>query len=158
VQETVQCTDAALIVMPGDDVIDPNLITHSTVPCQPLINCGATSMKEAWKISSTLSSLSPIFVSKQPTTHYHPNQSLALVSIQVGGELDVSLGLGTMGVFQIPTPYSPTPYPKVGILFYRAHYLAGNTAPIDALCQAFAQRHLQPIPICLFPARPRCAS
>jgi len=39
VQETVQCTDAALIVMP-DDALDPDLITHSTVPCQPLTNCG----------------------------------------------------------------------------------------------------------------------
>jgi len=126
VQETVQCTDAALIVMPG--VIDPNLITHSTVPCQPLINCGATSMKEAWKISSTLSSLSPIFVSK-PTTHYHPNQSLALVSIQgVGwGTRCLSGDWGQWGVFKslLPTPYSLLP--KVGILFYRAHYLAGNT-------------------------------
>jgi len=61
------------------------------------------------------------------------------------GELDVLWGLGTWEYSKslLPTPY---PYPKVGILFYRAHYLVG-TPPIDALCQAFAQRHLQPIPI-----------
>jgi len=34
----VQRTGAALIVMPGMTLVD--LITHSTVPCQPLTNCG----------------------------------------------------------------------------------------------------------------------
>jgi cobaltochelatase CobN len=36
---------------------------------------------------------------------------------------------------------------KVGILFYRAHYLAGNTTPINALCQALAKRQLEAVPI-----------
>ncbi|NEP35368.1 cobaltochelatase subunit CobN, partial [Moorena sp. SIO3B2] len=36
---------------------------------------------------------------------------------------------------------------KVGILFYRAHYLAGNTAPIDGLCQALVERGLEPVPV-----------
>jgi cobaltochelatase CobN len=42
---------------------------------------------------------------------------------------------------------SQFPIPKVGILFYRAHYLAGNTAPIDALCQALVERQLEPVPV-----------
>jgi cobaltochelatase CobN len=37
--------------------------------------------------------------------------------------------------------------PKVGILFYRAHYLAGNTKVIDALCEALVQKNLQPVPV-----------
>jgi cobaltochelatase CobN len=32
-------------------------------------------------------------------------------------------------------------------LFYRAHYLAGNTLPIDALCQALVERQLEPVPV-----------
>ncbi|MFN6499580.1 MAG: cobaltochelatase subunit CobN [Nostoc sp. DedQUE01] len=52
----------------------------------------------------------------------------------------------------VPSPHSPvpsahSPVPKVGILFYRAHYLAGNTKVIDALCQALVQKNLQPVPI-----------
>ncbi|MHC5824595.1 MAG: cobaltochelatase subunit CobN, partial [Nostoc sp.] len=39
------------------------------------------------------------------------------------------------------------PMPKVGILFYRAHYLAGNTKVIDALCEALVQKNLQPVPV-----------
>ena len=35
----------------------------------------------------------------------------------------------------------------VGILFYRAHYLAGNTRVIDAIAQSLTQRGLRPLPI-----------
>ncbi len=36
---------------------------------------------------------------------------------------------------------------QVAILFYRAHYLAGNTKPIDAICEALTKRNLSPLPI-----------
>ncbi|MCC5658803.1 cobaltochelatase subunit CobN [Nostoc sp. XA010] len=42
---------------------------------------------------------------------------------------------------------SQSPLPKIGILFYRAHYLAGNTKVIDALCEALVQKNLQPVPV-----------
>ncbi|ODG99798.1 cobaltochelatase subunit CobN, partial [Nostoc sp. KVJ20] len=49
--------------------------------------------------------------------------------------------------FQYPMPHAPCPMPKIGILFYRAHYLAGNTKVIDALCEALVQKNLQPVPV-----------
>ncbi|MEH2259460.1 cobaltochelatase subunit CobN [Nostoc sp.] len=42
---------------------------------------------------------------------------------------------------------APCLMPKIGILFYRAHYLAGNTKVIDALCEALVQKNLQPVPV-----------
>jgi cobaltochelatase CobN len=46
------------------------------------------------------------------------------------------------------SPSSPQPLAsKVGILFYRAHYLAGNTKVIDALCDALTKRNLTPVPV-----------
>ncbi|MEM9092222.1 MAG: cobaltochelatase subunit CobN, partial [Cyanobacteria bacterium P01_F01_bin.53] len=36
---------------------------------------------------------------------------------------------------------------SVGILFYRAHYLAGNTKVIESLCYALEKRRLRPVPI-----------
>ncbi|MBW4691865.1 MAG: cobaltochelatase subunit CobN [Lyngbya sp. HA4199-MV5] len=36
---------------------------------------------------------------------------------------------------------------SVAIVFYRAHYLAGNTAAIEALCEALMERNLRPVPI-----------
>ncbi|BDI17957.1 hypothetical protein ANSO36C_37590 [Nostoc cf. commune SO-36] len=49
--------------------------------------------------------------------------------------------------FQCPMPNAQCPIPKIGILFYRAHYLAGNTKVIDALCEALVQKNLQPVPV-----------
>ncbi|MBD2511274.1 cobaltochelatase subunit CobN [Nostoc muscorum FACHB-395] len=45
------------------------------------------------------------------------------------------------------SPCPQSPIPKIGILFYRAHYLAGNTKVIDALCEALVQKNLQPVPV-----------
>ncbi|MHC5595956.1 MAG: cobaltochelatase subunit CobN, partial [Nostoc sp.] len=50
-------------------------------------------------------------------------------------------------ISQSPIPNAPCPMPKIGILFYRAHYLAGNTKVIDALCEALVQKNLQPVPV-----------
>ncbi|HEU5418764.1 MAG TPA: cobaltochelatase subunit CobN [Streptosporangiaceae bacterium] len=40
-----------------------------------------------------------------------------------------------------------TTAPTVGIVYYRAHELAGNTAFIDALCAAIAERGARPMPV-----------
>src|ERR1022692_3328173 len=37
--------------------------------------------------------------------------------------------------------------PVVGVVFYRAHELAGNTAFVDPLCAALAQRGATPLPV-----------
>ncbi|NES97600.1 MAG: cobaltochelatase subunit CobN, partial [Desertifilum sp. SIO1I2] len=59
-----------------------------------------------------------------------------------------------VGVY--PFPQKPVNVEgKVGILFYRAHYLAGNTAPIEALCQALIQRHVEPVPLFVSSLRDR---
>ncbi|MFN3678554.1 cobaltochelatase subunit CobN [Thermosynechococcus sp.] len=50
------------------------------------------------------------------------------------------------GTYPITAPIA-SDWPQVGILFYRAHYLAGNTVVIDALAQAVVQRQLAPVPV-----------
>jgi cobaltochelatase CobN len=42
---------------------------------------------------------------------------------------------------------APSATPTVGIIYYRAHELAGNTAFIDALCTAVAARGARPLPV-----------
>ncbi|MGK7890227.1 MAG: cobaltochelatase subunit CobN [Leptolyngbyaceae cyanobacterium] len=42
---------------------------------------------------------------------------------------------------------SSSSQPQVGILFYRAHYLAGNTAVIDTLCHTLSHLGMTPVPI-----------
>jgi cobaltochelatase CobN len=48
------------------------------------------------------------------------------------------------------TRWLPDGLPSQGgaaIIFYRAHYLSGNLAAIEALCQALVDRNLTPVPI-----------
>ncbi|GGS31932.1 MULTISPECIES: cobaltochelatase subunit CobN [Actinokineospora] len=37
--------------------------------------------------------------------------------------------------------------PRVGVLYYRAHHIAGNTAFVEALCDAVEERGGQPVPV-----------
>lgn len=126
VRETVQATGAALIVLPGDERPDLDLISHSTV--------SLAAVNQVWR-----------YFCEGGVENYV--NALKFVA-------DISLG-------QSYNPPLPQPIPRVGlygfeqastaarvgILFYRAHYLAGNTAPIEALCQALRARKLQVVPI-----------
>jgi cobaltochelatase CobN len=126
VRETVQATGAALIVLPGDERPDLDLISHSTV--------SLAAVNQVWR-----------YFCEGGVENYV--NALKFVA-------DISLG-------QSYNPPLPQPIPRVGlygfeqastaarvgILFYRAHYLAGNTAPIEALCQALRARQLQVVPV-----------
>ena len=48
-----------------------------------------------------------------------------------------------------PLPGGPVPAdgPAVAVVFYRAHELSGNTAFVDTLCEALAQRGATPLPV-----------
>jgi cobaltochelatase CobN len=152
-QETVQRTGAALIVLPGDDRPDPDLISHSTVSLQTanqlwryLLEGGVENFVNALK-----------FVADTCLGHtYNPAapQSVPRVGVYSwsGGDGEQgSRGATNSGLTDsdsgLRTQDSLRQSPKVGILFYRAHYLAGNTAVIDALCEALAERGLEVVPV-----------
>jgi len=129
VQELVQQTGAALIVIPGDDRLDPNLISHSTLPLG--------NVNQLWRyfteggVDNAVNALQ--FVADSCLGHsYSPPAPQTIPRL---------------GLYPWAAPALPPQSAKVGILFYRAHYLAGNTAPIDALCQALVERNLEPVPL-----------
>lgn len=136
VQELVQRTGAALIVMPGDDRPDPNLISHSTVSLK-VVN-------QLWRyfteggVQNTVNALKFIADNCLGQTYYP-------AAPQVVPQL---------GHYPWPNDSAPKTA-RVGILFYRAHYLAGNTAPIDALCRALAERNFEPVPVFVLSLRDR---
>ncbi|MBC1275324.1 cobaltochelatase subunit CobN [Nostoc sp. UCD121] len=171
VQEIVQRNGRTLIVMPGDDAFDPNLISQSTVPLsvanqvwQYFSEGGVENFVNALQFISD----SCLLTAYNPPLP-RPIPRVGLYEWQVGGQR----GKGTRGQggqggqreleadpstselcsstsephSQSPIPNSQFPIPKIGILFYRAHYLAGNTKVIDALCQALVQKNLQPVPV-----------
>jgi len=135
-KETVENTGAALIVLPGDDRPDPDLIGHSTISLavanqlwRYFTEGGIVNFTNALKFVADAclgSSYNP-----------PPPQAVPLVGLIRWNN------------------NSQQAVKKVGILFYRAHYLAGNIAPIDALCAALAERQLEPLPLFVSSLRDR---
>ncbi|MBD2018819.1 cobaltochelatase subunit CobN, partial [Leptolyngbya sp. FACHB-36] len=138
VAETVQRTGAALIVLPGDDRPDADLMSHSTVPLSVanrlwryLVEGGSQNVTQALQFIAAAC----LGRSDRPL----PPQPVPPVGLY-NWQTDADNSNSEFGIRN-------SEFPKVGILFYRAHFLAGNTAPIDALCQALHQRHLAPVPV-----------
>lgn len=135
-KETAAQTGAALVVLPGDDRPDPDLISHSTVPLaivhpfwRYLTEGGVENLRHGlmWLCDRLLK------------THFDPPHPKTIPKVGIYPWYPAHLGESS--------PSEPTSRPGAGLLFYRAHYLAGNTAPIDALCTALWQRGLAPLPV-----------
>ncbi len=127
VQEIVERFGTKVIVIPGDDRPDPALSSRSSVPL--------TDVDQVWRyfteggvgnFRNLLGFLADRYLD-QPQIVESP-QPIPRV------------GLYPFPVFKIE-------HPRVGIVFYRAHYLAGNTEPIDALCQTLIDLNLTPVPV-----------
>ncbi|MEH1827052.1 MAG: cobaltochelatase subunit CobN [Nostoc sp.] len=169
VQEIVQRNGRTLIVMPGDDAFDPDLISQSTVPLaivnqiwQYFSEGGVENFVNALQFISD-SCLSTAYNPAPP----QPIPRVGLYEWGVGewgsrgageqgsrGELElrsstfeVDESTSELRLSTSEPQISQSPIPKIGILFYRAHYLAGNTKVIDALCEALVQKNLQPVPV-----------
>jgi cobaltochelatase CobN len=140
VKETVARTGAVLFVLPGDDRPDPDLISHSTVALSAVhqLWCyftegGVENLVNALKFVANCC----LGQSCQP----FPPQTISRIGLYSQLCLEQEGGKAQIGRTE------KVECCKVGLLFYRAHYLAGNTAPIDALCAALRERNLQPVPI-----------
>jgi cobaltochelatase CobN len=178
VKEIAERNSSTLIVIPGDDALDPDLISQSTVSLD-IVN-------QVWQyfrqggVENIVNALKFVADTCMSTT-FHPPLPKLVPSVGLykwGIEEDGETGTeqsrwcslsGTRSMGKLVLSRSevwgdegdevaenqqwemnnnyPCPMPKVGILFYRAHYLAGNTKVIDALCEALAQKNLQPVPI-----------
>ncbi|MBD2182420.1 cobaltochelatase subunit CobN [Aerosakkonema funiforme] len=132
VRETVEKSQKTLIVMPGDDRPDPHLFDRSTV--------SLTVVNQLWRyfteggVQNFVNALKFVADVCLGQT-YNPPPPAEVPRV---GLYRWEMGNGKQ---------AELPIAKVGILFYRAHYLAGNTTVIDALCQALFTRKLQPVPI-----------
>ncbi len=128
VGETVEKTGGKLIILPGDDRPDPDLMSHSTVSLK-IVNQLSDYLTEGG-IENYTNAL--LFLAKTCLNLPYNNHPPVAVP--------------RVGLYSEKNQQTPN-NPKVGLLFYRAHYLSGNTRPIDALCQALIERNLDPIPV-----------
>lgn len=127
VKETVATTGAALFAIPGEDRPDPDLMGHSTL--------SLSAVNRLWRYfteGGTENYLHALQFVCDLSLGSSYNPPPAKVVPRVGLCLERSL---------------PQPIARVGILFYRAHYLAGNTKAIAAVGKALAQRNLEPVSI-----------
>ncbi|WP_414564431.1 MULTISPECIES: cobaltochelatase subunit CobN [unclassified Anabaena] len=145
VQEIVQRQGTTLIVMPGDDGLDPELISQSTLPLgvvnqllQYFSEGGVENIVNALKFVSD-TCLGTKF-------NFLPPQGVPRVGLYEDWRLEDKHNNTSSSPYSL-LPIAHSLLPKVGILFYRAHYLSGNTKVIDALCTALVQRNLQPLPL-----------
>ena len=127
VQDIADRTGAKLIVVPGDDRPDPALTSRSTVPL--------VDVNQVWRY----------FTEGGVGNFKNLLRFLGDRYLGLGVGFDDPNVIPKVGLY--PFPVFKIEHPRVGILFYRAHYLAGNTAPIDAMCQALIDRDLTPVPI-----------
>jgi cobaltochelatase CobN len=126
-QEISQRTGAKLVLIPGDDKPDVSLSSRSTLPL--------VEVNQVWRYFleggiENAKQLLSFLANKGVDRNFH------IQAPQIVAKADL-----------YDFPGTETAISKVGILFYRAHYLSGNLGAIDALCQALVDREIQPVPI-----------
>jgi cobaltochelatase CobN len=135
VEELAERTGAKLIILPGDERPDPNLLSHSTVSLteanqvwQYMIEGGVDNYCNLLKFMATQ------FLHRD--YEVLPPQPVPRIGVLCKTQNACSF-------CSLDSPQTA----KVAILFYRAHYLSGNTAVVHALCDALRQQNLTPVPI-----------
>jgi cobaltochelatase CobN len=138
----------ALAVLPGEDRDDPRLVEASTLPAHELNtllrffreggeeNLGALLRRLARHSGARIEAPEPRPVPR--TAGYIPGE----------GAVD----------FERLVAFCQRGRPCVPIIFYRAMLLAADTAPIDALCRALAERGLAPAPLVVPSLKDRAAA
>ncbi|MFM7601325.1 MAG: cobaltochelatase subunit CobN, partial [Pseudanabaena sp.] len=145
VKETVASTGAVLIVLPGDERPDPSLTSHST--------SSLTLVNQTWQY----------FIEAGIENYQNLLKFVAKEFLDIASEYALPQPVPRIGIFDPPQspflrgkkkeilpPFSRGAGGDLGlvvIIFYRAHYLSGNTGAIAAFCKALAERNLMPLPI-----------
>ena len=132
IKEIASINNIILFVLPGDDRADPDLISHSTANLAVVNNLWLYFIEGG--VSNYLNAL--FFVSDR-----YLKTSYGYKSPEVVPRLGIYSGLK-----QTANKHRRF-VGTVAILFYRSHYLAGNTLPIDVLSISLLQQNIQPLPI-----------
>jgi cobaltochelatase CobN len=128
VRELARANGIALILIPGDDQPDLSLLSRSTVPLDEV--------NQFWRywIAGGSENL---------------RQSLYFVAqryLEMDCEYLPPAVVPKVGIAPF-RQHDQRSQRQVAILFYRAHYLVGNMAAVNALCDALIDRNLTPLPI-----------
>ena len=150
VSETCRSNGVALAVIPGDVRDDARLLALSTVPPADVAaldtyfrQSGPDNVRNALQLAAHLGGLGPrVDVGPQTVAaagQYVSNPSPLPPPSRGAGDsvtnpLPLRAGAGGGGPRDVTGAY------RAAIVFYRSHLLSGDTAPIDALAAALAER------------------
>jgi len=135
VKETVEESGTSLWVLPGDNRPDLDLMSHSTL--------SLSKVDRLWQY----------FVEGGIDNFAHGLQFLVDITWKTQYNPPAAKTVPRIGLLDDKNSNEFTQ--KVGILFYRSHYLAGNIQPIEALCAALEERGLNPVPVFVSSLRDR---
>ncbi|AFZ47200.1 cobaltochelatase CobN subunit [Cyanobacterium stanieri PCC 7202] len=138
----------SLLILPGDDRPDPELINHSNVPLfhvnqfwQYLIEGGVENFAHGFKyLSNTLFKTNFHVVSPQIIPR------LGIFSSSLEQKFFSPLNPPTLGDLNNECSLDNNSI-DVAIIFYRSHYLSGNIKPITALQEKLSQENISYISI-----------
>jgi cobaltochelatase CobN len=144
VKETAKISNTALFVLPGDDFPDPDLISHSSISLKSvdqlwhyLVEGGIENYVNGLKFVADVclnTNYNPPL--PKPVSDFGEYRQISAKNNFKEIQLQKHKNIQIKGT-------------KVGILFYRSHYLAGNTLPIDVLCESLLFKGIEPIPLYL---------
>ena len=129
VKEIVEETGATLFVLPGEDKPDLELMSHSTA--------SLTTVNQLWCY----------FTEAGIDNWINAAKFIAHTCLHLDYPPFPPRVVPRLGIYSQITLSQPQA--RTWILFYRSHYLAGNTKAIDALISAFTQRNIETVPIFL---------
>ncbi|MEM9273053.1 MAG: cobaltochelatase subunit CobN [Cyanobacteria bacterium P01_F01_bin.143] len=154
VKEVVEQTNGSLLVLPGDDQADPDLSSHSTTSLSIVnklwnyfIEGGVKNYVYGFKfIADTCLN-----------TNYNPPQPKVVPRLGIGfaevanNNSEIERAKTQIQAVDLVNnqekKLDKLGNKRVGIIFYRSHYLAGNISPIQALSVALLSRNITAIPI-----------
>lgn len=129
-QDIFAKTKTQLIILPGEDRPDPDLISHSTV--------SLSIVDQVWR-----------YLTEAGVDNFA--NALLLIGNHIFNRnypIIPPVTIPKVGYYPWNQTVKSDDYiAAVGIVFYRAHYLSGNLDPIDSLCQTLVKYQLKPIPI-----------
>lgn len=123
----------ALIILPGDDQPDLDLMEHSTVPL--------AAVDRVWRY----------FKAGGPINLGRALQTVSDICLGSAFAPGPPIEIPQVGLYEWTEPVVLSAQaPVVGVLFYKAHLLSANTAVIDALCVELCHRGLRPRPVYVY--------
>jgi cobaltochelatase CobN len=128
VRELATANGIALILIPGDDQPDLSLLSRSTVPLDDV--------NQFWRywIAGGTENL-------RQSLYFLAQRYLEMDCDYLPPAVVPKAGIAPV------RQHDQINRRQVAILFYRAHYLVGNMAAVNALCDALIDRKLTPLPI-----------